>query len=103
MVFKTPCRSQAVNRRPVTAKALFRSRAVLCGGNSSTATGRFSRQLRVSPVSIIPTMPHTVLDLRGTRTGRTKGRSLETFLKCNTVSEIGVHWLEKYFRLVVDG
>lgn len=101
MVFKNPCRSQAVNRRPVTAKVLFRSRAVLCDGNSGTATGSFSRQLRFSPVSIIPTMLHTLLHLRGIRTGRTKGRSQETLLKYNTVSEIGLHWIEKYFRLVV--
>jgi len=101
LVFKNPCLSQAVNSRPVTAKALFRSRAVLCGGNSGTATGSFSRQLRFSPVSIIPAMPHTLLHLRDTCTGRTNGRSLETFIQYNTVSEIGVHWVEKYFRLVV--
>jgi hypothetical protein len=86
LVFKNPCRSQAVNRRPVTAKALFRSWVVLCGGNSGTATGSFSRQLRFSPVGIIPTMLHTLLHLLGTVTGKTKGRSLETFLKNNSVS-----------------
>jgi hypothetical protein len=51
----------AVSRRPFTAEDLVRSQVSpceMCGGQSGTGTS-FSPGTSVSPVSIIPPMPHT--------------------------------------------
>ena len=49
----------------------------------------FLRELRLSPVNIIPPMLHTGLHQQVALIGRTNGRSLGTFPKSNALQEIG--------------
>ena len=57
----------------------------------------FFRVLPFSIVSIIPQMLHTRLHVAVTRTNRP---TLGTFQKVNALSEIGEHWIEKYFHII---
>jgi hypothetical protein len=72
--------AQAVCHRSDTAEAWVRSQIIpceICGIQSGTGTG-FSPSTSVSPVSIIPPMLHTRLQLHVVLT-RTNRRSLEAF------------------------
>jgi hypothetical protein len=59
----------------------------------------FLRVPRLSPSSIIlPTLhTHNHLHLQIALTRRTNGRSLGNLPKITALSEIGEHWIEKYF------
>jgi len=76
--------AQAVSRRPLTAEAQVRFQVIPCaiyGGQSGTETG-FSPSSYVSPVSIIPPMLHTHLDLHAALTRRANRRTLEKGMLC---------------------
>ena len=45
-------------------------------------------------------MFRTYLHVLATRTRRTNGRNLGTFQESSGPSEIGEHWIERYFDLV---
>ena len=77
--------AQAVSRRPLDAEAQFRSQTSSCEvfvGHSGNGTG-FSPSTSVSPVSIIPPMLNTHLQLHTSLTRSTNGRSLGIFQKGN--------------------
>jgi hypothetical protein len=83
--------AQAVNRRPLTAEAQFRSQTSSCEvfvGHVGAVTG-FSPSTSVSPVSIIPPMLHTHLHLHVALTRRTNGAKLENLPKRQSLSESG--------------
>jgi hypothetical protein len=49
---------------------------------------------------IIPPTLRTHFNLCTTLTKRTSGQSLETFKQSDILSDIGEHWIEKYFHIV---
>jgi len=59
------------------------------------------RILRLSPVSIIPSMVQSHLHLNTTFIRRTSGRSGGTSKQRSAISAIGKHWLKKNFLVVL--
>jgi hypothetical protein len=91
--------ADAVSRLPYIEEARFRSYASLlevCGGQSGAETGFFSKML-VSSINIIPPMRHNHLQLHVALTKRPMFEPWEP-PENNAFSEIGEHWIEKYFQ-----
>ena len=55
--------AQAVIRRPLIAEAGVRSRVSPCGKRSGTGTGFFLRVIELSPLTVIPRVLHSHLQL----------------------------------------
>jgi len=90
--------ADAVSHLPFTKEARFRSYAILlevCVGQSGAETG-FSPKFWLSSMNIIPPMRHSHLQLHVVLTRKTNVRILRTIN--NALSEIGEHWVEKFFQ-----